>query len=237
MKIVISGTYSTGKTTTTIALNLLTGIPKIRARTMREILPALFPGKRLEKCDFYELMELGVRRFTERIVCEQGMDSFISDGCPLQEWIYGTTRIVTGLNPTEKPWKNKLDKLIRANKWKVYEETLAGFGRVVKEYVKTHYDAIIHLPVEFPFDPDGHRPASESFRQQSEVLLQKTYADIGLEVFEAKGSLEDRLTKIIAFLGVNPVMLVKEAIIKANRIKKEKIDSINIETEPTESKK
>jgi len=229
MKIVISGTYSTGKTTTALALSLLTGIPKMRARTMREILPVTFPGKRLEKCDFHELIELGVRRFTERILCEQGMDSFISDGCPLQEWIYGTTRMISGLNPAEKPWKIKLDKFIRSNKWQVYEETLAGFGVVVKEYVKKHYDAIIHLPVEFPFDPDGHRPASESFRQQSEILLRQTYAKAGLEVFEAKGSLEDRLTSIIALLGLTPVMTVNDAIITANKIKKEKFDTIKIE--------
>jgi nicotinamide riboside kinase len=230
MKIVISGTYSTGKTTTALALSLLTGIPKMQARTMREILPSTFPGKRLEKCDFPELIELGVRRFTERTLAEQGMESFISDGCPLQEWIYGTTRVITGLNPSEKPWKNHLDKLVRRNKWKVYEETLTGFGMVVKEYTKKHYDAIIHLPVEFPFDPDGHRPASESFRQKSEILLRKTYAAMGLEVFEAKGNLEERLTKIIALLGINPVIPLNEAIIKANRIKKEKFDSIQIES-------
>lgn len=230
MKIVISGTYSTGKTTTALALSLLTGIPKIRARTMREILPATFPGKRLEKCNFHELIELGVRRFTERTVAEQGMELFISDGCPLQEWIYGTTRVITGLNPAEKPWKNHLDRLLHPNRWNVYEATLTGFGMVVKEYTKKQYDAIIHLPVEFPFDPDGHRPASESFRQESEILLRETYAAMGVEVFEAKGNLEDRLSKIIEFLDVSPVISVYEAITKANRIKKEKFDSIQIES-------
>jgi hypothetical protein len=231
MKVVISGTYSTGKTTTALALSQLTGVPKMSAKTMREILPVAFPGKILEKCNFHELIEVGVRRFMERILCEQGMDSFISDGCPLQEWIYGTTRIITGLNPSEKPWKNKFDKLIRSNKWKIYEETLGGFGIVAKEYVKNHYDAIIHLPVEFPFDPDGHRPASESFRQKSEILLRDTYAKSGLEVFEVKGSLECRLKKIMEFLGLTPIMPVEDAIIKANQIKKEKIDTIKIESE------
>ena len=231
MKIVISGTYSTGKTTTALAFSLLSEIPALHARTMREILPATFQGKRLEKCDFHELIELGMRRLTERMVCEQGMDSFVSDGCPLQEWIYGTTRIITGLNLSEKPWKNKLDKLIRSTKWNVFEETLNGFGSIAKEYTKKHYDKIIHLPVEFPFDPDGHRPTSESFREKSEILLKKTYAELDLEVFETTGSLENRLTKIISFLGINPVMPVEEAIMKAKKIKQEKFDKIKIETE------
>lgn len=43
-KIVISGTYCTGKTTITLALEKATGIPATHALTMREILPDLFPG-------------------------------------------------------------------------------------------------------------------------------------------------------------------------------------------------
>jgi nicotinamide riboside kinase len=230
VKIVISGTYSTGKTTTALALSLLTGIPATHARTMREILPAAFHGKRLEKCDFHELIELGMRRFTERIAAEQVMDSFVSDGCPLQEWVYGTTRIITGLNPSEKPWKNKLDKFLRSSEWRTFEETLASFGKVVKEYTKSHYDMIIHLPVEFPFVPDGHRPTSESFRRKSEILLKKTYSELGLEIVETKGNLEDRLTEIITSLKLHPKIPVKAAIIMANKIKKNKFDNLKIET-------
>ncbi|MCC8146275.1 MAG: ATP-binding protein [Bacteroidales bacterium] len=238
MKIVISGTYSTGKTTTALALSLLTGIPVTHARTMREILPTAFPGKRLEKCDFHELMELGMRRFTERIITEKEIgNSFISDGCPLQEWIYGTTRMTTGLNPAEKPWKIKLHKAIYNRGWNVFSETINGFGCIAKEYTKKHYDKIIHLPVEFPFNPDGHRPTSELFRQKSEILLKKTYTELGLEVFEVKGSLEERLNKIITHLELSPILSTKEAIITANKIKENKFDSIKIETETAVNKR
>lgn len=45
MNLAISGTYSSGKTTTTLALAYLTGIPRTHAKTMREILPDALPGK------------------------------------------------------------------------------------------------------------------------------------------------------------------------------------------------
>jgi hypothetical protein len=40
----------------------------------------------------------------------------------------------------------------------------------LKKGLGAHYDTIIHLPVEFPFIADGHRPASKSFRKASEQL-------------------------------------------------------------------
>ena len=49
MKLAISGTYSTGKTTTTLALAFYTGLPRTHAKTMREILPIALPGKRLDQ--------------------------------------------------------------------------------------------------------------------------------------------------------------------------------------------
>ena len=39
MRVAISGTYSTGKTTIALALSYVTGVPFSFARTMREILP------------------------------------------------------------------------------------------------------------------------------------------------------------------------------------------------------
>jgi Response regulator of the LytR/AlgR family len=230
MKIAISGTYSTGKTTTSIALSLLTGIPVTHARTMREILPAAIPGKRLEECGFHELIELGVRRFSERVIAEQKIgSSFVSDGCPLQEWLYGTTRMSTGLNPTESPEKIRMHKLLYATEWEVFEETIMALGKTVKEYTKHHYDLIIHLPVEFPFNPDGHRPTSELFRQKSEELLIRTYEELELQVVEFKGSISSRLEAILRYLRIEPVMPVDEAINIAQKTKRERFDNVKIE--------
>jgi nicotinamide riboside kinase len=235
MKIAISGTYSTGKTTTALALSFLTGITVTHARTMREILPDTFPGKKLERCNFHELMELGMRRFTERIVTEKNIKgSFISDGCPLQEWIYGTTRMITGLNPSEKPWKIKLHKKLFSPEWYVFERSISTFGQVVKKYTKEHYDVLIHLPVEFPFDPDGHRPTSEIYRNESEKLLCRTYKELDLNILEVNGSLEGRLEKIVKELNLNMITSIEDAIRKAHTVRKNEFDSVKFESNKTE---
>jgi nicotinamide riboside kinase len=232
MRIVISGTYSTGKTTTSLALSFLTGITVTHAKTMREILPEAFPGRKLEKCNFHELMGLGIRRFTERIVAEENINtSFISDGCPLQEWIYGTTRMITGLNPSEKPWKIKLHKKLFAPEWFVFERSITAFGQVVKKYTKEHYDILIHLPVEFPFVPDGHRPTSETYRNESEKLLYRTYKELNINILEVNGSLEERLEKIVNALDLNIVTSVEDAITKAHNTRKNQFDSVRFEVE------
>jgi nicotinamide riboside kinase len=231
MKIAISGTYSTGKTTTALALSFLTGVTVTHARTMREILPDTFPNKKLERCNFHELMELGMRRFTERIVTEKNIKgSFISDGCPLQEWIYGTTRMITGLNPSEKPWKIKLHKKLFSPEWHVFEENISAFGQVVKKYTKEHYDVLIHLPVEFPFDPDGHRPTSETYRNESEKLLCRTYKELDIDIFEVNGDLGLRLGKIVKELNLNRITSIEDAITRAYRERKNKFDSVRFET-------
>lgn len=88
-RIVISGTYSTGKTTTTTALSIVTGIPMINALSAREILTDLYPGRRFQDMTATELMALGLKRFEERIRAEEQAlsqyDGFISDGSVLNE--------------------------------------------------------------------------------------------------------------------------------------------------------
>ncbi len=96
-RIVISGTYSTGKTTTATALSIATGIPLINALSAREILTDLFPGRRFEDMNSTELMALGLRRLEERIreetISYMRTGNFITDGSVLNEWIYGTVRM------------------------------------------------------------------------------------------------------------------------------------------------
>src|ERR1700759_2066914 len=96
-RIAVSGTYSTGKTTTTEALSRWTGVPRTHARSMREILPEAIPGQALEECGPAELFQLGLLRFTERAVRESAMPgSYVSDGSSLHEWIYGQARMRVG---------------------------------------------------------------------------------------------------------------------------------------------
>src|ERR1700712_5591039 len=102
MRLGITGTYSSGKTITAMALSQYTGLPRTRAKTMREILPEAAPGKTLEQCTAAELLQMIMVRHVDRVLHEERLrDGFISDGCSLQEWIYGAVRVTVGINPNE----------------------------------------------------------------------------------------------------------------------------------------
>src|SRR5215472_12850816 len=101
MKLSISGTYSSGKTFTVMALSYYTGIPRTLAKTIREILPDAVPGKSLAQCTPAEYLQLVMRRHVGRAVNEaKNPNGFIADGSSLQEWIYGKARVVHGMNPS-----------------------------------------------------------------------------------------------------------------------------------------
>jgi nicotinamide riboside kinase len=218
MRIAISGTYSTGKTTLSVALGFLTGIPVTRARTMREILPVTFPGCSLAQCNSIQLMALGMRRFVERVQAESKMnETFISDGCSIQEWLYGSTRMITGFNPAEKPENVKKWIENHPYEWRVFQQTIESFGKVVKYHAKNSYDVIIHLSVEFPMVWDGHRPASELFRAESDKLLNTTYRELGLSPVKVYGSMKNRLKSIVELLNLDTVMRVEDAIGLTNK--------------------
>ena len=230
MRIAISGTYCTGKTTTALALSFATGIPCTHARTMRQLLPETFPGKTLRQCRFHELMVLGMKRFEERIraeAAEQGR--FISDGCSLQEWLYGSTRLITGADPAEHPWIMRLKRWMHPVEWRLFRHQIRSFETVVKTYAVTHYDRFFHLPLEFPFVADGHRPTSERFRRASEERLLQAYTDCGIAVNVVSGTLEARLEQLLGHLGIRPVMPVAEAAALAIRGRQAKFDSVPLE--------
>jgi nicotinamide riboside kinase len=216
LKLAISGTYSTGKTTTTEALSLWVGIPRTHAQTMREILPEAFPGKALEDCSPAELFQLGMMRFTERAVREsQAGASFISDGSSLHEWIYGKARLEVGINPNSTELVRLVQKALLLPFKKVIDEVNEGFGAVVKRHAKKAYDEFIHLPVEFPLVKDGHRPVSEKFRKLSDELLLETLRELGIEYHIVSGSIETRLQRIAEIYGLEPVMPLEQAVREA----------------------
>jgi hypothetical protein len=61
IRLAVSGTYSSGKTTTTEALSVATGIPRTDALTAREIVVDLLPRKRFQELSAAELLMLGLR--------------------------------------------------------------------------------------------------------------------------------------------------------------------------------
>ena len=209
MKIAISGTYSSGKTTTSIALARLTGVPRTHAKTMREILPEALPGKRLEDCTSAELIQLLIRRYGERVRHESHLpEGFISDGSALHEWVYGTIRTLVGIHPDDaEPLPTE-----HTPEMKYFEEVMVNIGSVVKHHAKHSYDVFVHLPVEFPLAADGHRPVSERFRKLSDELLLDVLDELEIPYHVVGGTIPERLTKITEILGLPRVLGVDEAI-------------------------
>ena len=113
--------------------------------------------------------------------------------------------------------------------YEVFKNTMETFGLVAKHYVKNNYDVVIHLPIEFAFTPDGHRPVKEKFRSESENLLLHTYHEWYIKPMIVNGRLEQRLQKIIETLNLPQQMSIKEAIDLAMHDKIKKFDSVKLE--------
>jgi hypothetical protein len=216
MKLGISGTYSSGKTMTGMALSHYTGIPRSRAKTMREILPEAAPGKSLDELGAPELLQMIVVRHVDRAVHESGMPGgFISDGSSLQEWIYGSLRVLFGVNPNESVHLGALETVPKTPELRFFEEVMNELGKAVKRHVKQTFDAFVHLPNELPLDADGHRPVNERFRSMADEMLTRTLAELAIPVHVIGGSIAERLVRIADTFGFVPVLTADEAVTRA----------------------
>lgn len=213
MKLAISGTYSSGKTLTSYALSHLIGIPRTRARTMRELLPFAVPGKTLEQCNGAELLQLIVRRHVERCVHESHLtDGFISDGSSLQEWIYGSVRVIVGINPNDSVHLADTERVVRTEEMAFFEAVVDQLGIAIKEHVKETYDAFVHLPNELTLAKDGHRPVNERFRTLADESIAQNIDALGIPRHVVGGTLPERLERIVEIFGFAPVTDVDKAI-------------------------
>lgn len=213
MKLAISGTYSVGKTITTLAVSHLTGIPRSAAMTMRELLPISVPGKTLEQCTAPEIIMLIMRRNQERAVNESHLpDGYISDGSSLHEWCYGTVRVLVGINPNASA---HLESVEMTDEIRFYAGVLEQMGTPARQHALSAYDAFVHLPIEFPLVADGHRPVNERFRALADEKLLKVIDELGIPVHVVGGSIPERLEKIIDIFGFPMRMSIEEAIERA----------------------
>ncbi len=212
LKLAVSGTYSTGKTTTTEALSIATGVPRTHARTAREILQEIMPGKALEDLSAGELIQMGMRRLEERIHHEAAIHgAYISDGSVIHEWIYGEVRMRQGINPNATTFHKVLTEIVGWRVKKFYQQYMNAYGAIVKARAKRTYDAYIHLPVEFEMHADGHRPVSEPFRNASDQLLLDTINELGIPCHIVGGKIEERIEKITSILDMPIVVPIDEA--------------------------
>ncbi|WP_207694325.1 hypothetical protein DOK67_0000908 [Enterococcus sp. DIV0212c] len=216
IRLVISGTYSTGKTTTTTALSIATGIPLINALSAREILTELYPGRRFQDMNATELLALGLKRMEERIREEMALyqthGSFISDGSVMNEWIYGTVRMKVGINPGSS-FTHRLAKAVLGLPARgFFKKYLDAYGQVANQHAKQWYTDAVHLPIEFEMDPDGHRPVSEKYRTLSDQELKNAFINVGIEPNLIKGSQVERVRRIVDLYHLPLVVPVEEAV-------------------------
>lgn len=215
LHLAISGTYSSGKSTTTEALSIATGIPRTHAMTSREILMDLVPGKQVQELSASELTMLGLRRLEERIHHEAGAGPFISDGSVIHEWIYGEARMRVGINPGAGLLTKAAKNIAGLPVKRFYRQYMDAYGAVTKARAKRIYDAYVHLPVEFAMKADGHRPVSEKFRKLSDDLLIETLEELQIPYHVVGGSVRERVAKIIDIFDLPLVMPLDEAIDQA----------------------
>jgi nicotinamide riboside kinase len=216
IRIAISGTYSSGKTTTSQALSLATGIPRTDALTAREIVVDLLPGRRFQEMSAADLLTLGLRRFEERVQGEaMQAGSFISDGSVLHEWIYGEARVRLGLNPGA-PLLHRAAKRIAGIPYRrFFKLYMEAYGALTKDRATRTYDVFVHLPLEFEMDADGHRPVSEAYRQVADRLLLEALEELEIPFHVVGGTVHERVARIVDVLNLPVSMPVDEAVATA----------------------
>lgn len=231
IRLTISGTYSTGKTTTATALSIATGLPLINALSAREILTEIYPGRRFQDMNATELMALGLKRFEERIreeaILYKENSSFITDGSVLNEWVYGTVRMKVGLNPGLKLFHRIAKAILGISGRSFYKKYMNAYGEVAKIHSKQWYTDVVHLPVEFPMSADGHRPVSEKYRILSDEEIQKGFISIGKHPQLISGSQRERLEKIIKLYDLPIIVPIEEVVLRAEQVIKTNREAIS----------
>ena len=218
MNLGISGTYSSCKTITSMVLSHYTGIPRTRAKTMREILPDAAPGKTLEECTSSQLIQMIVVRHSDRCAHERLLDgNFVSDGSSLQEWIYGAVRVKVGINPNESASLESDASVDKTPELAYFEDVMSELGKAFKRHVRETFTAFVHLPNELPLSEDGHRPVNATFRDSSDRLLMQVMGEIDMPYTVIGGSLGERAERIAQHFRLPVVMSVEEAIAAAER--------------------
>ncbi|MEU3794768.1 AAA family ATPase [Streptomyces fructofermentans] len=212
MKISVSGTYSSGKTSTVMALSHYTGVPRSLARTIREIMPEALPGVKLVDVTPAQFLQLTMRRHTGRAVQEALLgDNFISDGSSLQEWLYGEGRLRYGMNPNATAAGGS-GPATTTEEMAFFGKAVEQYGMAFKQHVKATYDAYVHLRHELPITADGHRPMNNEFRTTIDEMLLTTLDELQIPYHVVSGSMAQRLETIAGIFGWTPVMSVAEAI-------------------------
>ena len=218
IRLAVSGSYSSGKTTTAEALSVATGLPRTDALTAREIVVEMLPQKHFQELSASELLILGLRRFEERVQGEaQQRGSYISDGSVLHEWVYGEARMLVGINPGAPLLHRAAKRVVGIPAKPFVRQYINAYGAVAKARARRAYDVFVHLPVEFAMRADGHRPVSERYREVADQLLVEVLGELEIPYHVVGGSVRERVQQIVDLLELPLEVPIDDAIQIATR--------------------
>jgi hypothetical protein len=180
-------------------------------------MPDAVPGKKLAECTPAEFLQLMMLRHVGRAVHESLLgDEFISDGSSLQEWLYGSARVIHGMNPNETAASGGVVRGKSDAEMLFFEKVVVQFGHAFKQHVKTTFDAFVHLRHELPIADDGHRPMNARFRAAIDEMLLTTLDELKIPYHVVGGGFAERLTAIVGLYNLPTVMETDEAIALAH---------------------
>ncbi|MBU0470731.1 MAG: AAA family ATPase [Nanoarchaeota archaeon] len=178
MKIAITGTHSTGKTTLAHACSESLGLHFVRGDTIKDTVEKLFPGKKLDQLSAEESWTLERVGLSNRIDAEQQHDEFVSDGCTINSVAYALMECGDTV------------------------ETRDGFDEFQRTALSNAnaYTHLIYLPPEISLEDDGFRPLSNGFRhgvdERIHTLLQE------FPFYAITGTVDRRVEQIRKIVGV-----------------------------------
>ncbi|MFE9256593.1 AAA family ATPase [Streptomyces sp. NPDC006879] len=212
MRLSISGTYGSGKTSTVTALSYFTGIPYAPVKAIREILPDAVPGKRLTQVTPAEYLQVAVRRHTHRAVNEARLGAqYLADGSSLQDWIYAAARVEFGMDPGRPgagPDPDSADM-------RFFAAVTEQLGHAFKQHVRESFDAFVHLRrPPGPIRPGSghHRPMNEEFRSYCDDMLLRTLDELKIPCLVVDGPIPGRLEQITDHYELSPVRSLDQAL-------------------------
>lgn len=178
MKIAITGTHSTGKTTLAHACSESIGLPFVRGDTIKETVETLFPGKKLDELSAEESWALERAGLTNRINAEQQQNEFVSDGCTINSIAYALMECGDTVETRDG-----------------FDEFCTAARSNAQSY--THW---IYLPPEISLEDDGFRPRSNGFRHGVDEKIRTLLQDFPF--YAITGSVERRVEQIRQIVGV-----------------------------------
>lgn len=188
--ICISGAQGTGKSTLARQINAILGLAPSSPQ-MREIVNTTFSGTGLAQLSptqtFSSFMLRALGRLTEQLPHCNG----VYDGSLLNDVAYLKGRIRVGAF-------GKNSRITDTD----FIALVERFENLTFQLMeRLNIEAIVHLPIEFGPQDDGHRPLYDEFRLYVDEYLLSAYPKLSFPMHQISGSPDERLNQLLNLIG------------------------------------